>query len=46
LDYIIIHFGITYWDVKEKKYKVEKGNYRIEVGTSSDDIRLGKEISL
>lgn len=38
--------SLTYWDVKEKKYKVEKGNYRIEVGTSSDDIRLGKEISL
>ena len=37
--------SLTYWDIKEKKYKIEKGNYRIEVGTSSDDIRLKKEIT-
>ncbi len=32
--------SLNYWDVKHKKYRIETGNYQIEAGNSSDNIRL------
>lgn len=34
----------TYYDEKEKSYRVKPGKYEIQVGASSDDIRLKKTI--
>ncbi|MCX6231724.1 MAG: glycoside hydrolase family 3 C-terminal domain-containing protein [Bacteroidetes bacterium] len=36
---------LAYWDVKDKQYKIEKGDYRIEAGSSSEDIRVKTKVS-
>ena len=34
------------WDLKTSKWKLNKGNYTIMIGNSSEDIRLKHEISI
>jgi beta-glucosidase len=35
---------LAWWDVKNQHYVVEPGTYRIEIGTSSKNIRVTREI--
>ena len=35
---------LFYWDMKENNYKIEKGEYRIFIGASSEDKRIEKVI--
>jgi len=37
---------LQYWDVNQQKYKVEPGEYELQVGSSSDDIRIMQFINL
>jgi len=35
---------LSYWDIEKQQYIIEPGKYEIQVGSSSADIRLRKEI--
>jgi len=37
---------LQYWDVDQRKYIIEPGEYEIQVGSSSDDIRIKQFIDL
>ncbi len=37
---------LRYWDVENKNYALEEGQYMIEIGFSSEDIRVQKEITI
>ena len=38
--------AFAYYSVADKDWRVDAGNYRIEIGKSSEDIVLGAEVSL
>ena len=43
---LIVSRDFTYYDEQQKSYKVKPGDYEIQVGASSADIRLKKKISI
>ena len=36
----------SYWDVKDKDWKIRPGSYSIEIGSSSEKIELSETITL
>jgi len=37
---------LSFYDVESKKFKAELGKFIIQIGSSSDDIRIKKEFEL
>ena len=38
--------NFSYWDVKDKDWKIRPGSYSIEIGSSSEKIELSETITL